>query len=43
MVRILDTPTASYRSTATMQAVREYIDQASDLFGKRRSAPAKTR
>ncbi len=39
MVHLLDTPDASFRSTATLSAVREYIDQAAQVFAERERAP----
>lgn len=39
MVHLLDTPEASFKSTATVRAVREYIQRVSEVFGVRESNP----
>jgi hypothetical protein len=39
MVHLVDTPDASFKSTATLDAVREYIRQVGDVFGKREGQP----
>jgi hypothetical protein len=42
MVHILDSPDASFKSTATLQAVRDYIEQVSQVYSKREPAPRGT-
>ena len=39
MVHILDTPDASFQSMATLQAVRDYIEQVYKVYGERDGAP----
>jgi hypothetical protein len=42
MVHLVDTPEASFKSTATLDAVRQYIEQIAQVYGKRESAPMGT-
>lgn len=42
MVQIVGTPTESFKSTATLVAVKEYAEQALGVFALRRNAPGKT-
>jgi hypothetical protein len=42
MVHLLDTPESSFKSTATLNAVKDYIDRVSEVFATRERGPMRS-